>query len=152
MKNEEYKMDLSKRRNLASSYFIFWIFFLFFFFLSLRTICYDVITTEISTFLLFVSAGVSFESAFSLCLPSANPKLFNLNQAYPSKKLFFSGEILINLLTSFIKMLVTKHASYYMTTSTISFESDGKILLVTSWTKNNGVISFILKYLYFKKT
>ena len=144
-------MDLLKRRNLASSYFIFWIFFLFLF-LSLRTICYDVITTEISTVLLFVSAGVSFESAFSLCLPSANPKLFNLNQTYPSKKLFFSGEILIHLLISFKKMLVTKHASYYMTTSTISFESDDKILLVTSWTKNNGVISFILKYLYFKKT
>ena len=150
MKNTKWTYQKDEILPVATLFFGF--FFFSFFLLSLRTICYDVITTEISTFLLFVSAGVSFESAFSLCLPSANPKLFNLNQAYPSKKLFFSGEILINLLTSFIKMLVTKHASYYMTTSTISFESDGKILLVTSWTKNNGVISFILKYLYFKKT
>ena len=69
-------------------------------------------------------------------IPYASPKLLNLNQGHPSRKVF----ILVNtykiefMITSLIEMLELLDFGH-MTTSTISLESRGKILLVASWTE-----------------
>ena len=86
---------------------------------------------------------MTFNSNFSAMLvlnfktiPSASPKLLNLNQKHPSKKLFFlsnPSEIEI-MITSVIEMLYLPNFAQ-MTTLTIQFESRDKILLVTSWTE-----------------
>ena len=54
------------------------------------------------------------------------------------------------MITSLIEVLELPNFGH-MINSTIQFELRDKILLMTSWTKNYDVITFILKYLYFKK-
>ena len=64
-------------------------------------------------------------------LPSASPKLLNLNQNDPSKKRFFwSNPYKIEIVITFIKEMLELSNFDHMTTSTISFESRGIILLV----------------------
>ena len=65
--NWEYKMDLSeKKRSFASNCFIFFFFWKFCFSLEpLTKSFFDVWTTQMSVFILFVSAGVLFEGGFS---------------------------------------------------------------------------------------
>ena len=72
-------------------------------------------------------------------VPSASPKLLNLSQDHCSKKNGFSGQILE--LPNF----------GHMTTSIIWFESCDKNFLGDVIDKIYDVITFISKYLYFKK-
>ena len=78
-------------------------------------------------------------------MPSANPKLLNLNQDHSSKKQFFCSnhykiEVMITPLIEVLELLNFG----LMTASIIWFESRDKILLVTSWIIYD-VINFISK-------
>ena len=69
-------------------------------------------------------------------VPSASPKLLNLNQDHPSKKaIFWSNLYKIEIMITFLIEMLQLSNFGHMTTSTIKIESRHKILLVTSWAK-----------------
>ena len=85
-------------------------------------------------------------------MPSPSPKLFDLNQKPLSKNWFFwSNPYKIEvMITSLIEMLELPNFGQ-MTKSTVCFESLDKIFAGDIMGRNYDVITFISKYLCFKK-
>ena len=69
-------------------------------------ICFDVTTTQILIFILFVNTGTLFESDFSLCVSLIlSLEIFGLFSTISAKLLFYFALHIINFVNFFIMLL-----------------------------------------------